>query len=119
MEACSLRLPTADQPKQNYKHPLLISQPKLTTYYYYIATMKTKTLIALAVLSTSLFAAPSILACGDAGCAGGGKTVSAKDAKNVKVWTCSMHPEIKKDKPGKCPICGMALIPAKTPAKKK
>lgn len=27
------------------------------------------------------------------------------------VWTCSMHPHIKMDKPGKCPICGMDLIP--------
>jgi len=25
-------------------------------------------------------------------------------------YTCSMHPQIKKDKPGKCPICGMELI---------
>jgi Cu(I)/Ag(I) efflux system membrane fusion protein len=29
-------------------------------------------------------------------------------------WTCSMHPQIKMDKPGKCPICGMNLIPLKT-----
>ncbi|GAB5444696.1 MAG: hypothetical protein Fues2KO_50450 [Fuerstiella sp.] len=27
------------------------------------------------------------------------------------LWTCSMHPQIKKDKPGKCPICAMDLIP--------
>lgn len=26
-------------------------------------------------------------------------------------WTCSMHPQIRQDKPGKCPICGMDLIP--------
>ncbi|PQV61558.1 Cu(I)/Ag(I) efflux system membrane fusion protein [Sediminibacterium magnilacihabitans] len=26
------------------------------------------------------------------------------------VYTCSMHPQIIRDKPGKCPICGMALI---------
>ncbi|MDR0749385.1 MAG: efflux RND transporter periplasmic adaptor subunit [Tannerellaceae bacterium] len=29
-------------------------------------------------------------------------------------WTCSMHPQIKMDKPGKCPICGMNLIPLLT-----
>ncbi len=29
----------------------------------------------------------------------------------AKTWTCSMHPQIKKDAPGKCPICGMELIP--------
>lgn len=27
------------------------------------------------------------------------------------VWTCSMHPQIRQDKPGKCPICAMDLIP--------
>ncbi|MBN1144595.1 MAG: efflux RND transporter periplasmic adaptor subunit [Bacteroidales bacterium] len=27
------------------------------------------------------------------------------------VWTCAMHPHIRMDKPGKCPICAMDLIP--------
>ena len=27
------------------------------------------------------------------------------------VYTCPMHPEIRQDKPGNCPICGMALEP--------
>ncbi|KAB2866320.1 MAG: efflux RND transporter periplasmic adaptor subunit [Bacteroidales bacterium] len=27
------------------------------------------------------------------------------------IWTCSMHPQIRKEEPGKCPICGMDLIP--------
>jgi Cu+-exporting ATPase len=26
-------------------------------------------------------------------------------------WTCPMHPEIVQDRPGSCPICGMALEP--------
>jgi Cu(I)/Ag(I) efflux system membrane fusion protein len=26
------------------------------------------------------------------------------------MWTCSMHPQIRQDKPGKCPICAMDLI---------
>jgi len=26
-------------------------------------------------------------------------------------WTCSMHPQIRKDEPGQCPICGMDLVP--------
>jgi len=30
------------------------------------------------------------------------------------IWTCSMHPQIRQDKPGKCPICGMDLIPLST-----
>ena len=27
------------------------------------------------------------------------------------IYTCSMHPQIQKDKPGNCPLCGMELIP--------
>jgi membrane fusion protein, copper/silver efflux system len=27
------------------------------------------------------------------------------------IWTCAMHPQIRMDGPGKCPICGMELIP--------
>lgn len=27
------------------------------------------------------------------------------------VWTCSMHPQIKMEEPGDCPLCGMDLIP--------
>ncbi len=30
------------------------------------------------------------------------------------IWTCSMHPQIQQPKPGKCPICGMDLIPVST-----
>ena len=32
-----------------------------------------------------------------------------KDTETI--WTCSMHPQIRKDEPGDCPICGMDLIP--------
>ena len=27
------------------------------------------------------------------------------------IWTCAMHPQIRMSQPGKCPICGMDLIP--------
>ena len=37
------------------------------------------------------------------------KEVSASPAGTV--YTCSMHPEIKRDRPGSCPKCGMELIP--------
>lgn len=29
------------------------------------------------------------------------------------VYTCPMHPEVKQDRPGMCPECGMNLVPAK------
>ena len=28
-----------------------------------------------------------------------------------QTWTCSMHPQIRQPKPGKCPICFMDLVP--------
>ncbi|MDF0491573.1 heavy metal translocating P-type ATPase [Sphingobium sp. H39-3-25] len=34
------------------------------------------------------------------------------DAPEGTIWTCPMHPEIRQDHPGVCPICGMALEPA-------
>ena len=37
-------------------------------------------------------------------------TSSAYAPKGAK-WTCPMHPEIVRDGPGSCPICGMALEP--------
>ena len=33
------------------------------------------------------------------------------EALKSKIWTCAMHPQIRMDKPGKCPICAMDLIP--------
>lgn len=35
----------------------------------------------------------------------------SKQASHPQLWTCSMHPQIKLPKPGKCPICFMDLIP--------
>lgn len=42
--------------------------------------------------------------------------VSCTDSKkpdDVAYYTCPMHPKVKKDKPGNCPICGMKLVPVK------
>ncbi len=33
------------------------------------------------------------------------------DKSENQIWTCSMHPQIKQNKPGTCPICAMDLIP--------
>jgi len=33
------------------------------------------------------------------------------ESVDPSTWTCSMHPQIKMDKPGKCPICSMDLVP--------
>ncbi len=40
-----------------------------------------------------------------------GKTAPATTPKAAAEYTCPMHPEIVRDRPGPCPICGMALEP--------
>src|SRR5689334_7262571 len=34
-------------------------------------------------------------------------------AKHTALYTCPMHPDVKMDKPGKCPQCGMELAQSK------
>ena len=34
----------------------------------------------------------------------------SKEKVKHEIWTCSMDPQVRKDAPGKCPICGMDLI---------
>jgi Cu+-exporting ATPase len=36
---------------------------------------------------------------------------AAAEAPAGAIWTCPMHPEIRQEGPGSCPICGMALEP--------
>ena len=39
-------------------------------------------------------------------------------SEEKQLYTCSMHPQIIRDKPGKCPICGMDLIKKEENAQK-
>lgn len=36
------------------------------------------------------------------------------ESADKTVWTCSMHPQIRMDEPGKCPLCAMDLISLKS-----
>jgi len=40
-------------------------------------------------------------------------TASAR--QSGEVWTCSMHPQVRMSKPGKCPICSMPLVRTAAP----
>ena len=44
---------------------------------------------------------------------------SAPRQKKSKVYTCPMHPEIRQDAPGSCPICGMDLEPVSIEAEEE
>ncbi len=43
--------------------------------------------------------------------ANGDKKELAVENGKDEIWTCAMHPQIRMHAPGKCPICGMVLIP--------
>ena len=38
------------------------------------------------------------------------QSTTAVDRK-ILYYTCPMHPSVKAEKPGACPICGMNLVP--------
>ncbi len=58
---------------------------------------------------TTLFIALVALLFGVASC---GKKAGSKKPSNVDYYTCTMHPSVKSQDPkGKCPICGMDLVP--------
>ena len=38
-------------------------------------------------------------------------TATAESQAAEEIWTCSMHPQIRQNEPGICPICEMDLIP--------
>ena len=41
----------------------------------------------------------------------GPQDAAVQQAEAQTEWTCSMHPQIREDKPGKCRLCDMDLIP--------
>ncbi|MEI7866217.1 MAG: heavy metal-binding domain-containing protein [Chthoniobacterales bacterium] len=46
-------------------------------------------------------------------CGVGDDAATNGGAGKSQVWTCPMHSDVHMDKPGKCPQCGMDLVPAK------
>ena len=40
-----------------------------------------------------------------------GKSEGSRKPSNVDYYTCTMHPSVKSQTPGKCPICSMDLVP--------
>lgn len=40
-----------------------------------------------------------------------GEAIHEHSEEEHTIWTCSMHPQIRMEEPGDCPICGMDLIP--------
>ena len=66
--------------------------------------MKSKVLVLLLIAAAAL--------------AIGGAVTNSPSAKpfpagssKILYYTCPMHPSVRADKPGACPICGMNLVP--------
>ena len=38
------------------------------------------------------------------------KQSTMQESKTQVYYTCTMHPEVRSDQPGKCPKCGMELV---------
>jgi Cu(I)/Ag(I) efflux system membrane fusion protein len=60
--------------------------------------------LALVVVAVLAFGAGALMT--------GGESPSHDAHAEHTVWTCSMHPQIRSEEPGACPICGMDLVPA-------
>jgi hypothetical protein len=68
-----------------------------------------KAIIVLVILMTTVSFTTSA--------SGGTRKKHTKHTTATK-YTCTMHPEVVMDKPGKCPKCGMTLVPMKSKPKK-
>ena len=59
-------------------------------------------ILIIPVLTTFMFAAVPVM--------GQNNSTTDSTKQDTIIYTCSMHPEIISDKPGKCPKCGMDLV---------
>jgi Cu(I)/Ag(I) efflux system membrane fusion protein len=71
----------------------------------------------IAFLLALVMAVLIVVSCNDGGHRTGEHDTTANQPGPVtakEIWTCSMHPEVIRDKSGTCPICGMDLVRKET-----
>jgi Cu(I)/Ag(I) efflux system membrane fusion protein len=64
--------------------------------------IKGRVVVAVAMVILGLFLGKMIFQ--------NGEKTAKHEHEQETVWTCSMHPQIRKFEPGDCPICGMDLV---------
>ena len=79
--------------------------------------MKTKILIAF--LAIGLFSTATVIAQEKKEMKMNHSKMEMKKDSVNEMYTCSMHPDVKSDKPGECPKCGMKLMKKKMEMKEK
>jgi len=72
-----------------------------------LSDMKTNQLLLLLPLPLMLMVPMTIIGCK--------QKPSPITLSEKTIWTCSMHPQIRQNHPGDCPICRMALVPLRSP----
>ncbi len=80
--------------------------------------LRLKFLLAIAIIALIAAFASGYIIRGfqDKSGSSGGEQKKQAASEKQQWWTCSMHPQIRQPKPGKCPICFMDLIPMETEA---
>jgi Cu(I)/Ag(I) efflux system membrane fusion protein len=89
--------------------PRLISSLRATARWLWLRTSAILTVAAIAGAFWIGFQSNGST-CGDSHEHGGD---AGSQAAMEQVFTCSMHPQIRQDGPGLCPICNMELVPVK------
>ena len=68
--------------------------------------------------SNYLFAVMSVIAfliVGGVACRHASSPTADADGRKIIYYTCPMHPSVRADRPGSCPVCGMNLVPVYAP----
>ena len=83
------------------------------------AVLGTVALVSMATAGGTGGAGGSAMSgCGSGGCGMGTPTAATtQPTTQASSYTCPMHKEIIRTKPGECPKCGMKLVPAEESGK--
>ena len=84
----------------------------IQTLYHLVSAYRRRLILSLvAVIALTLFLWPSESTKNAQDLAAIDASQSSGIHQHDAIWTCAMHPHIHRSEPGRCPICGMDLVP--------